>query len=204
MTSTIFPQYDSALFDSIHQAPTFLPPQENDESVRIITFVAASITILHLILLRIVKAQLSKKKKDQSSTPTDSWKASYQITNLLVNLTLGCLGIYYNLFLIPRGEEIRSKILGYEHVKLFALGQIGYQVWALPVGFFFVGETTSMLIHHVAVICVGSVSAFLSCGFRYYTPYFYGLIEISSVPLSVMNSFKNNPEWIKSYPEIYR
>ena len=60
-----------------------------------------------------------------------------------------------------------------------------------------------MIIHHLAVICVGSVTAFISCGFRYYTPFFYGMIEISSVPLSVMNAFKNNPEWIKAYPGVY-
>ena len=60
-----------------------------------------------------------------------------------------------------------------------------------------------MLFHHVAVICVASVSAFVTQGFRYYTPYFYGLIEISSVPLSVVNSFKHNKHWIKAYPEAY-
>lgn len=33
--------------------------------------------------------------------------------------------------------------------------------------------------------------------------YFYGVIEISSVPLSVMNSFKNNKDWIIRYPQAY-
>lgn len=202
MVASFLPQYDSSLFTEIHQVPTFLSSQENEESIRGILYVAGLITVLHLILLQIVKARVSAK--DNKTHLQAAWKASYQITNLLVNLTLGCLGIYYQLFLVPRGESTINKIVGYQHAKLFAIGQIGYQLWALPIGYFFVGETTSMLVHHVAVISVASVSTFLSCGFRYYTPYFYGLIEISSVPLSIMNSFKNNPDWIKSYPSVYR
>jgi len=153
-----------------------------------------------LFLLQIVKFWMgSGKSKDGSRA---AWKASYQLTNLLVNLAFGCLGIYHQIS-IPLGESTINKITGYEHVKMFAVGQVGYQLWALPIGFFFVGETKAMMVHHVAVICVGSVSAFIRSGFRYYTPYFYGVIEISSVPLSVMNSFKNNKDWMRTYPDLY-
>jgi hypothetical protein len=130
-------------------------------------------------------------------------KASYQLTNLLVNLILGLTGIYYEVFKVHDEEPVIKMIMGYDDLRLFAIAQIGYQAWALPIGLFFVGETTSMLIHHVAVICVASTSAFLHCGFRFFTPYFYGVIEISSVPLSIMNAFKNNPKWIDARPDLY-
>jgi hypothetical protein len=204
-------KYDPALFDEIHKVSTFLPAEENEDSIRLIAFVMGVITVLHLVLLYAVKLWQHSVRGDVKKMPADereaaslaAWKGSYQMTNLLVNLALGCVGIYYQLVHVPWDESTMNKIAGYEHVKLFAIAQVGYQAWALPIGLFFVGETREMLIHHVAVICVGSVSAFVHCGFRYFTPYFYGAIEISSVPLSIMNSFKNNKHWIKAYPEMY-
>ena len=198
------PTYDAALFVKIHETPTFLPPHENEESRRGILIVTAVITLVHLILLGAIKLYIGNTKgEDKKSNSQAAWKASYQLTNLLVNLTLGVLGIYFELSGSHTDHSVVHKIGGYPEIRYFALIQIGYQLWALPVGIFFVGETTSMIVHHVAVICVASTSAFLSCGFRYFTPFFYGVIEISSVPLSVMNAFKNNPEWIKAYPVMY-
>ena len=199
------PSYDDALFKRIHEAPTYLTKHENEESTHKILQVLAAITILHLLLLFIMKmlpsSSSQKSKQEQSKA---AWKASYQLTNLLVNLLLGSLGIYYELLSNSHTDHsILNKIIGYSEIRYFAIIQIGYQLWALPIGILFVGEQTSMIIHHVAVIAVASVSCFLTCGFRYFNPYFYGFIEISSVPLSVMNAFKNNPEWIKKYPGVY-
>ena len=195
--SPVIVKYDPALFDAIHRdVPTFLSPEDHKEAIRLILAIAGSITILHLVLLQSMWLW-SKKKTDAIL------KASYQITNFMVNLTLGCVGIYYQLFKIQLDGPILDRIVGNDHLMLFSVGQVGYQLWALPIGIFFVGETKAMIIHHLSVICVGSVSAFISCGFRYFTPFFYGVIEISSVPLSIMNSFKNNPEWIKKYPGAY-
>lgn len=208
--STFFPKYDPDLFHEVHQVSTFLPAEENRESLECILYVIGAITVLHLVLLQAVKSwkrygEANEKTADETRAASlAAWKASYQMTNLLVNFTLGCLGIFYQTHIPWLGSEsIMNKIVGYEHVKLFAIGQVGYQLWALPIGIFFVGETKAMIIHHLAVICVGSVSTFVHSGFRYYTPYFYGLIEISSVPLSIMNAFKNNKHWIKAYPEMY-
>ena len=206
--SSLIPTYDPILFSEIHQLSTFLPRDENEESIRFIFYIAGIITAIHCSLYAIVKLWKGYRKGNGESsdenrvTSLDAGKASYILTNLLVNLTFGCLGIYYQIN-INWGETMMNKIVGYEHAKIFAVGQVGYQLWALPIGLFVVGETKSMIMHHVAVICVGSVSTFIRCGFRYYIPYFYGLIEISSVPLSIMNSFKNNKEWIESYPQLY-
>lgn len=198
--SPVIPKYDAALFDAIHRdVPTFLPPEDHKEAITWILSIVGVITIIHLVLLQIVKVWQGNK-----GTTHAAWKASYQLTNLLVNLVLGCVGIYYQLYKVKWDETILDRIVGHEHMMFFSATQVGYQIWALPIGIIFVGETKSMIIHHMAVICVGSVSACISCGFRYFTPFFYGMIEISSVPLSVMNSFKNNPDWIKKYPDIYK
>merc|ERR1711884_603630 len=63
------------------------------------------------------------------------------------------------------------------------------------MGLFFVDEAPEMLLHHVATLCISFVVSFFKCGFRYYAPFFLGVIEISSVPLSIINFFKNNKEW---------
>lgn len=198
-SSSLFaiPTYDSSLFQRINELPTYLPPSTNEESIRDILSITATITILHIILLLILQRQLGK------APSKSAWKASYQLTNLLVNLSLGSLGIYYELSASHTDPSILNKITGYTDTRYFATIQIGYQLWALPIGIWFVDETTSMMVHHVAVICVASTSAFVTCGFRYFTPFFYGVIEISSVPLSIMNAFKNNPTWMDRYPSWY-
>lgn len=203
--SPVIPAYDAALFDVIHtQIPTFLPPEDRSEAMTWIASISGVIGVVHFALLHIIKTRKGNRKGgDTAYHSHEVWKASYQLTNLLVNLVLGCVGIYYQLYKVKWDETIMDRIVGHEHMTFFSCGQVGYQLWALPIGIFFVGESKSMIIHHLAVICVGSVTALISCGFRYFTPFFYGMIEISSVPLSVMNFFKNNPHLIKAYPDIY-
>jgi hypothetical protein len=148
---------------------------------------------------------VDENDKTKTSKKKAAWKASYQLTNLLVNFFLGSMGIYHELLSSSSTESpsTQDKITGYIPIKHFATIQIAYQLWALPIGILFIGEQTSMIVHHIAVICVASTSTFLTCGFRYFIPFFYGVIEISSVPLSVMNAFKNNLDWIERYPSLY-
>uniref|UniRef100_A0A7S4IMR3 TLC domain-containing protein n=2 Tax=Odontella aurita TaxID=265563 RepID=A0A7S4IMR3_9STRA len=184
---------------ALHSNPAFLPDHHIDQSLRQIGTVVAIITVVQLVFLQIFRSRLSKGS-DQSS----AWKSSYQFTNLLVNLFLGVLGIYHYYFTLPRPAlTVSEKVEGWESLSIFSDIQIGYQLWALPVGYFFVGETSGMMFHHVQVVVVGCLSAFFWNGFRYVTPFFYGLIEISSVPLSVMNYFKTRPELIKERPTMY-
>ena len=143
---SLLPTYDEAVFREIHDAPSFLPPNVNQNSIRGVLMVMGCITVLHLALLFIVQRW--------TRVGGGSLKASYQLTNLLVNLILGLTGIYYEVFKVHDEEPVIKMIMGYDDLRLFAIAQIGYQAWALPIGLFFVGETTSMLIHHVAVICV--------------------------------------------------
>jgi hypothetical protein len=127
---------------------------------------------------------------------------------VLFNLCVGALGLYLEYWVLPTlpcfdGPSI-DKILGNENeLYLVSAMQLGYQIWAIPVGVFYVRESPEMIMHHLAVVVSTSLSGFLTIGFRYYTPFFYGVMELSSLPLSIMNSFKDNPEWIKKYPGVY-
>ncbi len=200
---------------------TFLHPEKIVDSTRTIIQVAVVITVLHLLLL-----WAAKRRSRGSSSGGDkrgvagrgyddddegrrianaaAWKDSHQLTNLIVNLILGCLGAYYQIRHIPGNATTTSRIVGYEHMKFFAIAQLGYQLWALPIGIFFVREPREMIVHHVAVICVAQFGAFYHCGFRYFHPFFFGVVELSSVPLSIMNSFKNNDHLIMDHPLMYR
>lgn len=158
MLSNLIPKYDAEAFDTIHQASSFLPSEENYDTVQCILHVILVITIFHLCLLHAIKFWWNEKIISPGTR-----KASYQITNLLVNLILGCLGIYYQSRYIKWDAPITDKIIGHEHLKIFSVGQIGYQLWALPIGIIYIGEKQSMIIHHLAVICVCTVSGKQAC-----------------------------------------
>jgi hypothetical protein len=81
--------------------------------------------------------------------------------------------------------------------------QLGYQLWALPMGLIVVKEPTEMILHHWAVVLTSTMSGFVTLGFRYFSPYFYGLMELSSIPLAAMNTFKDNPKWMHRYQFTY-
>lgn len=130
-------------------------------------------------------------------------KVSYQLTNALTNLCFGLAGLYYECTL-PKNLPVEETARGFVPLVYFSAAQLGYQFWAIPLGIFYTGEHWPMIVHHFTVIVVSCMSGFLSSGFRYWTPFFYGLIELSSVPLAVMNCFKDNPILIKRYPTQYR
>jgi len=129
--------------------------------------------------------------------------AAYQCTNLMVNAIIGTTGLYYFMFKMPAFVTLEDKVVGLEELYPFACMQLGYQLWALPVGIFWIKESIPMLGHHLAVIATASMAAFCSMGFRYFTPLMFGMMELSSVPLAIMNAFKDNPELIQKYPSTY-
>eukprot|EP00979_Chaetoceros_neogracilis_P015615 scaffold6248_cov251-Chaetoceros_neogracile.AAC.9 len=132
-------------------------------------------------------------------------KTAYQITNMTVNLCLGVYGIYYHFYSVPAIDSvsIAVRIAGFHDYSIFGALQVGYNLWALPIGYFFMDESPAMLAHHIAVMCVGSISCFGANGFRYHAPFFFGLVEISSVPLSIMNFCKSNPEIVNmKFPKL--
>ena len=184
---------DIEIVSSIHNGPEFLPISQNDETRRLIFYVALAVTIFHLLLLSAIRKCM--KNKNHKVT----MKASYQGTNLCINAFLGIYGIYhYNRSLPPLSDlSIDEKITGYDQFISFGALQVGYNLWALPLGLFIIGESKTMLVHHVAAIFVAGLSSFFNSGFRYHAPFMFGVMEISSVPLSIVNYLRDNHEWAK-------
>lgn len=140
------------------------------------------------------------KKKDDLK---ESRKLAYQMTNGITNTGLGLMGLYYQYVVLPQDVPTQQRIEGMHELYILGACQIGFQLWSIAMGVFWVQESTQMLIHHGAVILASSKSVFMTNGFRYYAPVALGMTELSSVPLSVMNSFKDNAAWREAYPQAY-
>lgn len=169
----------------------------------VIMSTAAAIATFHNFLISLMRSyifELYKEKKDLMV------KLAYQCTNMTVNLFLGLYGLYCYMDLPPIEKvSIVERIIGFKENAIFGALQVGYNIWALPIGAFFVGEKKEMMIHHVFVIIVGIISAFSVNGFRYHAPFFFGVIEISSVPLAMWNLAKSNRSLAEKYlPKIFQ
>ncbi len=165
--------------------------------------VAVTCTLVYMVSFSILEQRVPKDTLAVNKT-----KICYQITNVCFNLSVGIVGLYLEYWILPtlssfHGSSIDRMSLNHEELYLVSAMQLGYQCWAIPVGILYVGESSEMIMHHFAVVISTSLSGFMTVGFRYYTPFFYGIMELSSLPLSLMNAFKDNPEWIKKYPAAY-
>ena len=157
------------------------------------------------------KSYISSSSSSSSSSKFTKkrTKMRYQFTNLCFNVAVGLLGVYYQYWIIPTlpsySTEIPTiqKIPNNPELYLMSAMQLGYQLWALPMGLIVVKEPTEMILHHCAVVLSSTMSGFVTLGFRYFSPYFYGLMELSSIPLAVMNTFKDNPQWMHKYQFTY-
>lgn len=127
-------------------------------------------------------------------------KGCYQIVHIFANLLLGCAGMYYNSRLNPdpTPKELVQMVEGYS----FGTFQLGYQLWAIPVGIL-IQEDILMLVHHVAVIMAASTMVFFTNGMRYWSPFLLGTVEISSVPLVIMNIMRGNEALKQQYPQFF-
>ena len=161
-------------------------------------------TVTCLVVFYAVFRALVERNVSSSTPLLQRRRLAYQATNLVVNSFLGLAGIYCEVFLKPNSQmQVTELITNFNHFQYFGSIQLGYQMWAIPVGVFLVSESTPMLVHHCATILVATMSSFFSNGFRFYASFFYGLIEITSVPLSIMNTFKDHPKWIERHNLAY-
>jgi hypothetical protein len=159
--------------------------------------------ILILSIIYAMSFRFVGKLVQDDATFQKKRKVCYQMTNLLVNSVLGGLGLYYEYCCTPADVPTEEKISGFENFYLLSCIQLGFQIWSIPVGILYVKESPIMLMHHATVIMVAGMASFLTNGFRYWIPYFFGIMEISSIPLAIMNTFKDNPKWIEKQPLAY-
>lgn len=198
---------DIELVGALHRNISESLEQEDDGSrghlLLVIMSTAAAIATFHNFLISLMRSymfELYMEKKDLMV------KIAYQCTNMTVNLFLGLYGLYCYTGLPPMDSvSIVERISGFKENAVFGALQVGYNLWAIPVGAYFVGEKKEMMIHHVFVIIVGIISAFSINGFRYHAPFFFGVIEISSVPLAMWNLTKSNRSIAEKYlPKIFQ
>lgn len=187
-----------------------------NEMVPAIVGTAITCAIIYTISFRFLVDKIFPKE-DMTKRSRKS-KAAVQITNMIFNSIIGSLGIYNEFWVLPTLPAYNiadaaattaatthlDRIPGHEeYFYLMSAMQFGYQMWAFPTGVFVIREPFEMILHHLAVIFASTASGFTKFGFRYYTPYFYGIMELSSVPLAVMNAFKDSPTLMKRYPFPY-
>jgi len=204
---------DIEALNQLHESPLFMPHGHMLKCVQQILIVLTVITILHFIVLALykhhrnnVEENIQKNvqwKKGEETIKLENRKGSYQMTNLIVNLCLSTTGIYHLLFTLSKNADLIDMIQGWESVLILSCAQIAYQLWAIPIGILMVQESSTMICHHLSVIGICTLSALFTNGFRYFTPFFYGVTEFSSVPLAIMNMFKNHPERIHKMPRLY-
>ena len=172
-----------------------------------VLIVAFSLTIIYNVSFNFVHLILPK---EEQVSKIDKSKAAYQITNCIFNVIVGIVGLYQYFIVIPNlqkdqdDKEFISTVIGY-HYELYHISalQLGYQIFVLPICIFVISENIEMIFHHFAVVFSTGTSGLLIIGFRYYIPYFYGIFELSSIPLSIMNHIKLHPKLKTEYPNLF-
>ena len=211
------------LVDEIASYPTFLPTDYIlNTFLPLVLLTAVTLTIIYNVSYAYL-IQYILPSPISSITKLDKSKTAYQITNCCFNVIVGCVGLYQHYVVIPKLHHTNDTnttndndtnddnslwiltVIGY-HVELYHVAaiQLGYQIFVLPICILVIGEKIEMIYHHVAVVISSSTSGLLYIGFRYYIPYFYGIFELSSIPLSIMNHMKLHSETLqKQHPTLF-
>jgi hypothetical protein len=183
----------------LNEGEVFLPRAFLQQVV--LPYILAS--YLFLVLIYCSAFPIIGRLLPKGSTVEAVRKACYQFTCFSANLVLAVAGLYMHYFQSSSDLTEEQKTQGHNEFVFMSCFQLGYQFWGIPIGLFYVSESSAMLFHHATVIAVSTMSGFLRNGFRYWTPFFYGVIEISSVPLSIMSFLKDHPELIKKHPVLF-
>mmetsp|Transcript_19982 Transcript_19982/g.30353 ORF Transcript_19982/g.30353 Transcript_19982/m.30353 type:complete len:279 (-) Transcript_19982:574-1410(-) len=189
---------DPQLINSIEKYPIYLPREHLvDKALYFMVATAIVLTIVYQVMFLLTRRHI--KTDDILLLKT----SGYQATNLLMNFVLGISGIIVFFGYLPNETTAEERMTGFTELYPFACLIMGYQLWSIPMGIFVVKEKPVMIFHHLAVCIVGCCSAFFVIGYRYHNPFFYGAVELSSVPLAIMNFLKGNDEVRALYPKVF-
>jgi len=144
--------------------------------------------------------QNKKQQQQRLRRQLQRRRGCYQITHMVVNALLAAAGFYYNGQTPPHPTAAESIASNHPAASSLGAAQLGYQLWAIPVGLLFVQEDALMLWHHACVIVAASYISFSTNGMRYWAPFFLGCVELSSVPLVGVNIMKQNQALVRRYP----
>jgi hypothetical protein len=152
----------------------------------------------------------SSTSHDQQQQQLVYYKTAVQLTHLVVNCTLAAAGLYcwYGPASTrpPRWEDcsLLDRWTGFQQFAYFSNIMISYNVWSSYASRTVWGhEDALMTCHHIMVCIIGCLSSYTYYGWNYYAPFFFGVIEISSVPLSLLNAFNIRQDWVKAMPMLH-
>ena len=190
----------------LHSNPLLLP---NPASIvrSIVTCLSALCALhlaLHMTMLAFVGGRSARKDGSTQQKNRTPLQNSYKAVSFVMNAILAVVGIYHMrsvgvVISLPDMTSPTERIEGHDELTILPSLVVAYNLWALPTGLM-IAEPIEMIIHHIAVLVVGCLAAFFTNGFRYHAPFFFGLIETSSVPLVIMNLFRENPDLDAKHP----
>ena len=177
--------------------PILLPSTQLTE--RVLPQVCVSTAGVFLVFAAFLR--LFRNEKDQ----VRKYQLAHRFTNIVSFSVLMVIGIYGELFVIPQKpvDEVATFIQGMEENTVVVTTMFSFQLWSLIVGTVYVNESPLMRMHHVAVLVVAVLYAAFTNGFRYHGYYFAGIWEASSIPLALMNLFRDYPQWKERYPSLF-
>jgi len=185
-------------FSPLHDSPTFVSPEFAQNNITTILYITFALSIFSIVSYIWAATFLfpGVQRKSSSKYPPTPLRASFQYVNIIFNAYLAYLGVYYLYFDPLRFDKdnydaVSERIQGWDHLAIISNAQIAFQLWSIP-HCVMLKEGTVMMIHHIFVLIIALMSAFFTNGFRFYTAFFYGIIEISSVPLSTMNMLESH------------
>lgn len=186
-------------FEELRRNPVFLPDEYLIWGAKVVLAITLIITVVNALIYILWKSNEtpSRTKNDESFAK----RASYQITHFIVNVVLAFTGLYYYTTVTQYPHEVKYRVMGWEDdFAFFCHLQLAYNLWAIPAGIVLVQERYEMIGHHIGVVFVSFISGFLTNGFRFFAPFFFGAVEVSSIPLTVMNIFKSNQDLANKFP----
>jgi hypothetical protein len=151
--------------------------------------------------------QLTKKRSRSSDL------MAIEITSTICVLWLsliGCIG-FFNLFGFTDGTDLYHpndpNVLFYRHSPLvydhLVTPMYVYQIWNLFACLIHNEYLDfASLGHHFVTACLAY------CGFHpfahYYALFYFGVAELTTIPLNLLNTFKHLPRLAQAYPTCYR
>lgn len=183
----------------LHELPTFVSNGFlQKEILPGSLFAAVIVTLVNFIAIFAVRWFSPQTEKSSTNY------IAYKITHFVSNTTIGFMGVYYYTTVIEANTEIEDIAMGFTNLIVPVICiQVGKNLWAIPAGMIMVNESIIKILHHVSVILIALASSSFTLGFSYYLPLMFGVFEISSIPLAMVETFKDNPEYIKGYPKEY-
>eukprot|EP00545_Synedropsis_sp_CCMP1620_P003237 CAMPEP_0119005256 /NCGR_PEP_ID=MMETSP1176-20130426/1614_1 /TAXON_ID=265551 /ORGANISM="Synedropsis recta cf, Strain CCMP1620" /LENGTH=282 /DNA_ID=CAMNT_0006957045 /DNA_START=213 /DNA_END=1057 /DNA_ORIENTATION=+ len=183
----------------IHKLPTFLSRDFIQNKIVLGSLLATAIvTLVNFMAIVAVRSYSPQARKGEV------YYAAYKLTFFISNTWIAFLGLYYYVTVIETNPSIEQIAMGFkESIYPIMCVQAGKNLWAIPAGMIMIEESMVKQIHHISVLLVAFASSSFTCGFSYFLPLMFGVFEISSIPLAIVELFKDNPGLIKRYPSEY-